>query len=227
MIVAERKPIEEILKVVNSHGKVLILGCRGCVTVCSAGGEKEVSILGSQLNLACNKEKRRVEFFEKTVERQCDFEYLAGLRHEAKEAEAILSMACGVGVQLCAEYFRNKHVYPALNTKFLGANIALGKWEERCQACGDCVLGQTGGICPVSRCSKSLFNGPCGGSQHGKCEVGKGEIECGWALIIERLTRLRKLDNLKEIMGMKNWRFSRDGGPRKLVREELYLEGRK
>ncbi len=224
MIIAERKPIVEILKVVSTHNKILILGCRGCVTVCLAGGEKEVGVLGSQLNMICNKENRRVTFHEKSVERQCDFEYLKELQQQVKNVDAILSLACGIGVQLCAESFADKFVYPALNTRFLGANITVGKWEERCQACGDCVLGDTGGICPVARCAKSLFNGPCGGSQNGKCEVGSGEIECGWTLIYERMKRLGKLNDLRHVMGTKNWNCSRDGGPRKLVREELYLE---
>jgi ferredoxin len=226
MIIAERKPIDEILGFLSKHQKVLVLGCGGCVTVCLAGGEKEAGILSSELSMARSKEGRPLETTEKTVERQCDFEYLEGIRHIVKDVDAVLSLACGIGIQTCAEAFPDKFVWPGVDTKFLGVNLNVGVWAERCQNCGQCVLAETGGICPIARCSKSLFNGPCGGSQDGKCEVGKGEVECAWALIHDRLVRLGQLESLTKIMGLKDWSHSRDGGPRKLVREELYLEGR-
>jgi len=226
MIIAERKPIEEILGLLSKHQKVLVLGCGGCVTVCLAGGEKEVGILSSQLAMARSKEERPLEVVQKTVERQCDFEYLEGIRHIVKEVDAILSLACGIGIQTCAEAFPDKIVWPSVNTKFLGVNLNVGEWAERCQACGQCVLDKTGGICPVARCSKSIFNGPCGGSQDGKCEVSP-DTDCAWALIHDRLTRLGEVDSLREIMPIKDWSYSRDGGPRKLVREDLELESGK
>ncbi|HWI54109.1 MAG TPA: methylenetetrahydrofolate reductase C-terminal domain-containing protein [Desulfobacteria bacterium] len=226
MIIAERKPIEEILKFINKHQKVLVLGCGGCVTVCLAGGEKETGILRSQLTLARNISGRPLEIVEKTVERQCDFEYLAGVRHLVKEVDAVVSLACGIGIQTCAEAFPEKLIWPGVNTKFLGVNLNVGEWAERCQACGQCILDKTGGICPVARCSKSIFNGPCGGSQGGKCEVSP-DTDCAWALIYDRLTLLGEVDSLREIMPVKDWSSSRDGGPRKLVREDLELESGK
>jgi len=226
MIIAERKPIAEILGFLSKHQKVLVLGCGGCVTVCLAGGEKEVGILGSQLAMARNKEGRPLEVTQKTIERQCDFEYLEGIRHIVKDVDAVLSLACGIGIQTCAEVFPDLTVWPGVNTKFLGVNLNVGEWAERCQACGQCVLDKTGGICPVARCSKSIFNGPCGGSQGGKCEVSP-DTACAWALIYDRLTRLGQVDSLREIMSVKDWSYSRDGGPRKLVREDLELESGK
>lgn len=226
MIIAERKPIDEILGFLSKHQKVLVLGCGGCVTVCLAGGEKEVGILGSELAMARSKEGRPLEVVQKTVERQCDFEYLEGVRHLVKDVDAVLSLACGIGIQTCAEAFPDKLVWPGVNTKFLGVNLNVGEWAERCQACGQCVLDKTGGICPVARCSKSIFNGPCGGSQGGKCEVSP-DTDCAWALIHDRLTRLGQVDSLREIMPVKDWSYSRDGGPRKLVREDLELESGK
>lgn len=223
MIIAERKPVTELLEYVNKDKKILLLGCGGCVTVCLAGGEKEIGILGSQLTLARNKEGRPIEVILKTVERQCDYEYLEAIRHLVKEADAVISMACGIGIQTCAEVFSDKTIWPGVNTKFLGVNLGVGQWAERCQACGQCVLDKTGGICPVARCSKSIFNGPCGGSQGGKCEVSP-EIDCAWALIHERLAKLGQTDSLRDIMPLKDWSFNRDGGPRKLVREDLELE---
>ena len=226
MIIAERKPIDEILGFLVKYRKVLVLGCGGCVTVCLAGGEKEAGILGSQLAMASRKEGRPLEVVQKTVERQCDFEYLAGIRHLVKEVDAVLSLACGIGIQTCNEAFRDKMTWPGVNTRFLGVNLNVGEWAERCQACGQCVLDRTGGICPVARCSKSIFNGPCGGSQGGKCEVSP-DTDCAWALIYDRLTQLGEVDSLRDIMDIKDWSHSRDGGPRKLVREDLELESGK
>ena len=226
MIIAERKPIDEILGFLSKHQKIMLLGCGGCVTVCLAGGEKEVGILGSQLAMARAKEGRPLEVVQWTVERQCDFEYFEGIRHEAKDVDAILSLACGIGIQTAAEAFQDKVVWPGVNTRFLGVNLNVGVWAERCQACGQCVLDKTGGICPVARCSKSIFNGPCGGSQDGKCEVSP-DTDCGWAMIHDRLARLGQVDSLREILPVKDWSHSRDGGPRKLVREDLTLESGK
>ncbi len=220
MIVAERKPVEKVLEMIAPYKKVLIAGCYGCVTVCLAGGEKEVGILASQIRLARNKAGNPIEVVEQTVERQCDAEYLAKFQDNVSKVEAVVSLACGIGIQYLAEK-SPVPVFPGVNTLFLGANIDVGKWEERCFACGDCVLDKTGGICPIARCSKSLLNGPCGGSQYGKCEVSK-DVDCGWQLIYDRLKALGQLDKLKEIIPAKNWK--RDKGPRKLVREELTLE---
>lgn len=220
MIVAERKPVEKVLEMIAPYKKVLIAGCYGCVTVCLAGGEKEVGILASQIRLARNKAGNPIEVVEQTVERQCDAEYLAKFQDNVSKVEAVVSLACGIGIQYLAEK-SSVPVFPGVNTLFLGANIDVGKWEERCFACGDCVLDKTGGICPIARCSKSLLNGPCGGSQYGKCEVSK-DVDCGWQLIYDRLKALGQLDKLKEIIPAKNWK--RDKGPRKLVREELTLE---
>jgi hypothetical protein len=131
-------------------------------------------------------------------------------------------MGCGVGVQFLAERYPNKWIVPALNTQFAGATLEHGHWEERCGLCGDCVLHMTGGICPIIRCSKSLLNGPCGGSQNGVCEISK-EVKCGWQLIYDRLKGLDKLDLIYQVHPPKNWSKNRDGGPRKLVREDLAL----
>lgn len=226
MIIAERKPIEAILEYLKKYQKVLVLGCGGCVTVCLAGGEKETGILSSQLTMARNKEGQPLEVIQKVVERQCDFEYLEGIRHLVKDVDAVLSLACGIGIQTCNQAFQDKMTWPGVDTKFLGVNLNVGEWAERCQACGECVLDKTGGVCPVSRCSKSIFNGPCGGSQGGKCEVSP-DTECAWALIHDRLAQLGEVDSLREILPLKDWSHSRDGGPRKLVREDLELESGK
>jgi hypothetical protein len=144
------------------------------------------------------------------------------LRERLMNYDAILSLGCGVGVQTLAERFPGKRVLPGLNTKFMGLPTEQGIWEERCQACGDCILDLTGGICPIARCSKQLLNGPCGGSQNSKCEVSK-ETPCAWQLIWERMSSLGMLDRLMQVQPPKDWRTSRDGGPRRIIRDDLRL----
>jgi len=222
MIVAEGKPIKEILEMIAPYDKILLVGCKGCVTVCSTGGEKEVGILASALRLARRAQGRPLEVKEMTLERQCDTEYLEPMREDVDRYPAILSIACGAGIQFLAEKFRKHPVLPGVDTQFIGVAEEQGVWTERCQACGNCVLDRTGGICPVARCSKSIFNGPCGGSKGGKCEIDS-QVDCGWQLIYDRLKELGQLDKLETVQPVKDWSKSRDGGPRKRVREDLKI----
>lgn len=222
MIVAERKTIKEILSMVDGANKILVLGCRGCTTVCSAGGEREVKILSTIIRMDRKKNNKPGEISEGMLFRQCDPEYLDQLSDSINEYNVVLSMACGVGVNFLADRFPETTFLPALNTKFMGGSEALGVWTERCAGCGDCILGSTGGLCPIARCSKGLFNGPCGGSVNGKCEINP-EIPCVWQLIYDRLKRLNQLDRLNEILPVKDWSVSSHGGPRKIVREDLTI----
>ncbi len=224
MIVGDLKPVGEIEASIRACSRVLLLGCRGCVTVCSTGGEKEVAVLASQLRIAGQARREAREIREATIERQCDYEYVEPLLPELEDVDVIVSLACGAGVQHVAQAAvglqRPVPVVPAVNTTFLGAALEQGVWAERCQGCGDCVLEITGGICPIARCSKSLLNGPCGGSSGGKCEIDP-EVDCGWQLIYDRLNALGKLENITRVLPARNWSTSRDGGPRQRVVEEL------
>jgi ferredoxin len=222
MIIAERKPIDEIKAMIADCRRIMIIGCGTCVTVCFAGGEKEVGTLSSAIRMARRLGGKPIEIIEKTVQRQCEWEYIEPLAGEIEGVEAVLSLGCGIGVQALAERFPQKTFLPGVNTSFLGLPLEQGVWSERCQACGNCILDKTGGICPISRCSKSLLNGPCGGSQNGKCEIDP-KIDCAWQLIYERLKALGKLDFLLEIQPPKDWSTGRHGGPRKIVREDLIL----
>ena len=222
MIVAERKPVEEILEMVKDYRKILVVGCKGCVTVCNAGGRKEVGILASILRLAREKDGNPLEVDEMTLERQCDPEYIEQLDGKAGRYEAVLSMACSVGPQFISARFPEIPVYPSLNTSFMGGALEHGVWAEFCQACGDCRIHKFGGLCPIARCSKSLFNGPCGGSAGGKCEISK-DVDCVWHLIVEKQMKQGRLDELTTLRPVKDWSTSRDGGPRKIVREDLKL----
>lgn len=217
MIVGERKPLKEILELLSPYGKVLVLGCGACVTVCLAGGEKEARELALLLRL------RGFAAEATSVERQCEREFLLSLREEILAFPAVLSLACGVGVQTVSEVFPGVSVLPGLNTSFMGAPLALGVFEERCIGCGECIVHRFGNICPVARCAKSLLNGPCGGSKGGKCEV-RPERDCAWQLIYERMRTLGRLEELFTIQPPKNWAPSRFGAQRRMVREDVVRE---
>ena len=224
MIMAKAKPIEEIIRDIGNREKILLIGCNGCVAVCEAGGLKEVQMLASTLRMYFVKNGRRVAIDEISLTRQCDKEYLSEIKDRVDQYDALVSLACGAGVQFLAEMYEEKFVYPAVDTCFIGVTLEQGVWSERCQACGQCVLSSTGGICPVARCSKRMLNGPCGGSENGKCEisvlVGR-DVPCGWHLIYERLKKLGNLDRFGVPECNKDWTSSRDGGPREIVREDV------
>ncbi|MBN1992208.1 MAG: methylenetetrahydrofolate reductase C-terminal domain-containing protein [Anaerolineae bacterium] len=222
MIIAEQKPLVKIKEMLAGQQKVLVLGCGTCVTVCFAGGSKEVGILASSLRMAAKLEGQPKIVDEMTVQRQCEWEYIDPLLEKLDDYDAVLSLGCGVGVQALAERFPDKPILPGLNTSFMGLPTEQGVWEERCQACGDCILDLTGGICPIARCAKQLLNGPCGGSQNGRCEIDPA-VPCAWHLIWERAEKLGLRDRLLAVQPPKTWTTSRDGGPRRIIRDDLRL----
>lgn len=222
MIIAEQKSLDEIKTLIGGAQNVLVLGCGTCVTVCFAGGDKEAAILASSLRMSTKLDGTPKNVTHKTVQRQCEWEYLDQVAEEVNDVDLVLSLGCGIGVQAAAEHFPNTWVVPGLNTTFLGIPTEQGVWDERCAACGDCILGLTGGICPIARCSKSLLNGPCGGSEDGHCEINP-ETPCAWQLIYDKLNSAGKLEVLMSLQPPKNWRTSRDGGPRRIIREDLRL----
>ncbi len=205
MIVAEQKNLEEIRRMITPFERVLILGCGTCMTVCNAGGEREVSFLHHALQLAEAKNGNETHtFFEDTVKRQCDSEFLDPLAGKAGDVDAVLSLGCGIGVQTIAERFPEMPVLPGVNTSFMGAVKELGVWDERCAACGDCRLEDTGGICPITRCTKGILNGPCAGTKNGKCEANN-EMDCAWILIYERLEGLQQLEKMRRYYPPRNF----------------------
>ncbi|MFH1983671.1 MAG: methylenetetrahydrofolate reductase C-terminal domain-containing protein [Pseudomonadota bacterium] len=222
MIVGERKPIAEIEKILGTYTKVLILGCGTCVKTCFAGGEDEVAVLASALRLSLKRQGRSIAVEELTVERQCEDEFIQEAGPAVARNTAVLSLACGAGVQAIARRFTAHPVLPGVNTTFIGVLEKPGLFTEECSGCGDCQLATFGGVCPFTRCAKKLLNGPCGGSREGRCEVNP-ETDCAWHLIIERLKALGQMDNLKIYVPPKNWNRSQAGGPRKLIREDHIL----
>lgn len=222
MIVAKNKPIEEIIEEVKDFEKLLVAGCNECVTVCESGGKKEVAVLATALRMYFMNQGKKVMIDEVTLERQCDHEYLEEIRNRIGQYDAVVSLACGVGVQFMAEKYFQTPVLPGVDTCFMGVTEERGVWTERCQGCGQCMLAKTGGICPVSRCAKRLFNGPCGGSTRGHCEIDK-DLVCGWQVIVDRLKELNQIEDYEKITPIKDWSTERAGGPRKVVREDVQL----
>jgi len=220
MIVADRKPLTEILTMIEAEKKILIVGCKGCVTVCNTGGLKEVEILAASLGIARKKENSTLTIDTTIIERQCDNEYVDQLSDTVNDYDAVLSMACGVGPQFLSEAYPDQKFFPAVNTTFYGGAVAHGIWEERCAGCGTCIIHDFEGLCPIARCAKSLLHGPCGGSSQTKCEINP-ETQCIWDLIVSKKMELGKLDDLLGVRGLRDWRSARDGGPRRSIREEL------
>jgi ferredoxin len=188
------------------YQRILIVGCGTCMTVCGAGGEREVSFLHSALRLAQAKSTDGLHSFsEHTVKRQCDPEFIDLIADRVGEVDAVLSLGCGIGVQAIAERFPDMPVFPGVNTSFMGMAKELGVWDERCAGCGDCRLEETAGICPITRCTKGILNGPCAGTKNGKCEVSK-DMDCAWVLIYRRLERLQQLDKMRRYYPPRNYR---------------------
>ena len=227
MIKANSKPLDEVFGFIKNYEKVLVLGCGGCVTVCQVGGEKEVAILAQALRLKAQTAGRQMEFLENTITRQCEPEFVDPILTDLGDIEAVLSTACGVGVNTCTDRNSRVPVFPAMDTTFMGSTIEHGEWAERCAGCGQCILHLTGGICPIARCAKTILNGPCGGTtKDGLCEIATPDnpVRCAWALIVERMKQLGTLDRLGEVIPAKNWSTARDGGPRRRVRADLKIE---
>uniref|UniRef100_UPI003083F26E methylenetetrahydrofolate reductase C-terminal domain-containing protein n=1 Tax=Desulforadius tongensis TaxID=1216062 RepID=UPI003083F26E len=219
---AQPKPVKEVADYIKECAKVLVVGCSGCTSVCLAGGETEAEILATALRILRKKQGRPLETLVTTITRQCDPEFVAGIAEKVSQVDAVVSLGCGVGVQFLAEHYPDKWVLPALNTVFAGGTVQAGLWEERCGLCGDCVLHLTGGICPITRCAKSIQNGPCGGSQNGKCEINP-DTPCAWHLIYEKLSALGRLDLMLEYRPAKDWSKERSGGPRLVQRKDAEL----
>jgi hypothetical protein len=192
MIITEKKPIDTVLAALQGRKKVAVLGCGRCATTCQTGGEKEVAEMGRLLE-----SKGFKVAHSGVVEAQCDLRLARLGLKKIGDSQAIVSMACGSGGNALAE-LTNLPVIPTNDTMFLGVVKRLGEYVERCSMCGDCILEETMGVCVKTRCAKGLLNGPCGGSNKGKCEVD-GDRDCAWALVIERMRKAGRLKELKKI----------------------------
>lgn len=196
MIYTQNKPIDEVLESLASEKNIFLLACNGCAEVCETGGQKALSEMKAELEKA-GKNVAGEALVDFLCNKLLVATRLATERDKLKQADSILALTCGVGVQAVAKVV-DMVVHPGANTVSLGGLQGLWPSDERCQACGDCALDYTGGICPITSCAKELLNGPCGGSQDGKCEIDP-EKDCGWFKIYERLEKLGRLENLQKI----------------------------
>jgi hypothetical protein len=212
MIVTTLKPLDEILDSISPYRKILIAGCDGCTQ--PPRGIREAKTLKQLLELAGQLKGKKFDFEVTSVVKQCDSVLtVSALKPYVDKVEAVLSLACGAGPQTVAEFFPDTPVIPAQNSHFIGMDDRqAGNLDNSCTACGDCILALTGGICPVTRCSKGLLSGACGGAKNGKCELDPNR-DCAWELIYERLKRLGQLDKIKELTppkdySLKGWRVT-------------------
>jgi len=216
MIIVEPKSFEEIEQMTKGCGRLLVLGCETCSAMCFAGGQRQVAEIASPIRMSKKMSQDQTEVLEDTVARQCEIEFLDYVKDKVAACDAVLSLACGAGVQTMATMFPDRPVLPAVNTKFIGRATKRGEWTEMCVACGDCILGRTAGICPVTRCAKGLLNGACGGASGGKCEVSE-DRPCAWQEIYHALKRLNMLHYLKQKPQVKDWPVH----PSRVIREDL------
>ena len=210
MLISEQKPLEEILSYLDGDKSIFLIGCKGCAEGWGSGGEKQVAEMRNTLQ-----ERGKAVSGSIVVDMLCDSTLtklkLRAYKKEIAAADSILVLTDGAGVQTVAEIV-DKVVHPGCNTLSSGGAHAEWKEAERCLECGDCMLEFTGGLCPIARCSKHLLNGPCGGSQGGKCEVDS-DIPCVWQQIVDRLAKLGQLDKLERLVIPKNWSVSLVSGP--------------
>lgn len=221
MIIGEQKPTAEIIGLIGSCpvGRILVIGCDSCVSVCLAGGKDEVKGLVSRLNdhSAANGNDWKVEGI--TLTRQCERKFEEEVSSIIDDSDVVVSLGCGVGAQMLSENFPGTRVVPGINTSNMGAPVKRGVFKEKCMGCGDCTIFRTAGICALARCSKSLQNGPCGGSHDGKCEIDP-ETDCAWHQIYLALKEKGELSRLSVPIPPKDWSKSRSGGSRTVRTKE-------
>jgi hypothetical protein len=204
MIITQKRDQNALMENIKKHKSFFLLGCSECATLCGTGGEPELNTLKEELQ----KQGKEVTgtFVAKTG---CQvLGTRVELKKSAKEAlektDCILVMSCGAGTQSAVELFEDKPVYPTNDSLFLGNMTRMQMFDERCSLCGECIIDKTGGICPITACPKGLLNGPCGGTNEGKCEVSP-DIDCAWVRIYNRMKKINQLDDMKKPIKPKNW----------------------
>lgn len=224
MIVSEQKKIEEVLKLTEGKDKVFIIGCGDCATACRSGGLEDIPAFAEQLQRqgknvlgwivptqACMLQKTRLE--------------LKSVSSLINDSDVVITLSCGAGAQTIIELLNDRLVISGTNTLFLAMTKRAGEFVQLCSMCGDCVLEVTGGICPQSRCAKSLMNGPCSGSVDGKCETYR-ERDCAWHEIYQRLKKLGKLEKFQIRLPMKDYSRLRNQAEVKVQPIKIKKEGR-
>jgi len=199
--ITRAKPLESVIAALDGYDRVFIAGCGTCATMCRTGGVEEVAAMKDAL-----KEAGKLVTGTIVIPTACDtvsHECMEQNRQAVEDAQVVLVMACAFGVQTLAGHI-GRPAHPALDTLFFGLEDAPGHFSEVCMQCGECVLAETAGICPVTACHKGLLNGPCGGTKDGKCEIDN-TVDCAWTLIYNRLKEMGRLDLMRKFQGPKNY----------------------
>ena len=198
--ITQKKSPAEIERLLKGLNRIFIIGCGTCTTLTRTGGEPEVRALKQDLS-----EKGKLITGSTVVPVACDNltrDFLTEFGEQIKQSDTLLITSCAFGVQIIARQLK-KMVVPALDTLFIGKETEFGTFDEVCTQCGTCIIGETGGICPVTNCHKGLVNGPCGGTNHGKCEIDVNK-DCVWTLIYNRLNELGRLESMKRYQKSRN-----------------------
>ena len=214
--ITQAKDPDRLDKLMEGYQRLFVVGCGTCTTLLHTGGVEEVAAMRKRL-LGIGKAVTG----HTVVPVACDAlsaEILDAHRVALETADALLIMTCAFGVQNLAVQLQ-KPVIPALDTLFIGKERGIGRFEEICTQCGDCILGETGGLCPVTNCHKGLVNGPCGGTNNGKCEIDDDK-DCVWTLIYQRLQAHGKLDRMRRYQPPRNHHASPKPGKITVLSEE-------
>ena len=198
--ITQPKPEDVRDRLLKGFNRLFIIGCGTCVTLTRTGGAPEVAAMAETLS-----GKGKLITGHTVVPVACDHlthEFLTEFGAQIDQADALLIMTCAFGVQTIARQLE-KNVIPALDTLFIGKETAPGQFDEVCIQCGTCIIGETGGICPVTNCHKGLVNGPCGGTNHGKCEIDVNK-DCVWTLIYNRLQALGRVESMRRYQPPRN-----------------------
>ncbi|MEW6671590.1 MAG: methylenetetrahydrofolate reductase C-terminal domain-containing protein [Thermodesulfobacteriota bacterium] len=213
--ITQKKPEDEIERLLQGNSRIFIIGCGTCVTLTRTGGEPEVQAMKKSLS-----GKGKIVTGQRVVPVACDnltYDFLSEFGSAIDQADSLLILTCAYGVQSIARQLK-KMVVPALDTLFIGKETALGQFDEVCSQCGTCIIGETGGLCPVTSCHKGLVNGPCGGTNHGKCEIDSNK-DCAWTLIYYRLKELGRIEAMRKYQQPRN--YQKEPKPGKVLLQEM------
>jgi len=207
MIITKSKDLDCILDFIDND-PVFLIGCSECATVCNTGGEKEVKEMEEKL------ENKGIEVTGWVIlDPACHFlndkRILKDYKNQLEKTKKVVVFACGNGVQTVSEILSDVEIFSGTETLFLGEVKRIGNFEKRCNLCGECIVHDFGGFCPISRCPKKMLNGPCGGSIDGKCEINP-ELDCVWDLIYKHFKEKGRLNDLKKLVEPKDWSKSNE-----------------
>jgi ferredoxin len=203
MIVTKKRELKDLMENIKNYSSFFLIGCSECAALCATGGEPELKAMKETLE--ADGRKVTGTFVAKTGCQVLGTKIeLKQFKDELSQTDCILVLSCGAGTQTAVDLYKDKPVYPTNDSLFLGNMTRLQMFDQRCSLCGQCILDKTGGICPVTACPKGLLNGPCGGTNEGKCEVSS-DIECAWVRIYNRMKNIDQLEDMKKVVEPKDW----------------------